>query len=206
MKFTGFKVIPCLRANYPDTGTLYAEIDEDQDPLLLARAAAAELHNDCVLPDDLELRWTRGESILAVRLASSVEYDETPISGDFAGLGWLVEAAYTDDAGASHTTVIAEGGNQEGIEQMCAGLNALLAPVRIVADISGGAIHGTYADRPAVVLYKSDDPDDIMDFEACSGGDSLLKSMGDGHVAHWVKEAELFSDIVDHYHNQVKPC
>lgn len=203
MKFTGFKVVACLRANYPDTGILYAEIDEDQDPLLLARAAAAELHNDCVLPDDLELRWTRGESVLAVRLASSVEDDETPISGDFAGLGWQVEATYTDDAGASHTTVLAEGDNQEGIEQICAGLNALLAPVRIVADISGGAIHGVESDRPAQILFISNDSDDVQDFdEACLVPPS--ENMDDPH-AWWMREAELDGFIVDHYHNQVKP-
>ncbi|OCX57148.1 hypothetical protein [Stutzerimonas stutzeri] len=204
MKFTGFKVVPCLRANYPDTGILYAEIDEDQDPLLLARAAAAELHNDCALPDDLELRWTRGESILAVRLASSVEGDETPISGDFAGLGWLVEAAYTDDAGVSHTTVLAEGDNQEGIERMCAGLSALLAPVRIVVDITGGAIHGVESDRPAQILFVSNDSDDVQDFDApCLVPPS--ENMEDPH-AWWMREAELDGFIVDHYHNQVKPC
>lgn len=203
MKFTGFKVVPCIRANYPDTGILYAEIDEDQDPLLLARAAEAELHNDCVLPDDLELRWTRGESILAVRLASSVEDDETPISGDFAGLGWLVEATYTDDAGDLHTTVLAEGDNQEGIEKVCAGLNALLAPVRIVADISGGAIHGVESDRPANILFISNDSDDVFGFD----GGCLVppsENMEDPH-AWWMREAELDGFIVDHYHNQVKP-
>lgn len=166
MKFTGFKVVPCLRANYPDTGILYAEIDEDQDPLLLARAAEAELHNDCVLPDDLELRWTRGEPILAVRLAGSVEGDETPISGDFAGLGWLVEATYTDDAGVSHTTVLAEGDNQEGIEQICAGLNALLDGHRqmILAAAAGLRSKAAVMRNPTSAAYH--DPAQILETAA----------------------------------------
>ncbi|MBU0801639.1 MAG: hypothetical protein KKA05_11655 [Alphaproteobacteria bacterium] len=254
MKFTGFKVVNCLRANYPDTGILYAEIDEDQDPLLLARAAAAEVHNDCVLPDDLELRWTRSESKLAVRLVGSELVGETPASGDFSGLGWQVEAAYVDED-KHGWTVLAEGDDVDGVDRICAGLNALLegsretvlaaaaaglrskaavmrnpvsaqyhnpsevlsaaageleqmyagatlAPVRIVVDISGGAIHGVESDRPASILFISNDSDDVHGFdEGCLVPTS--ENMEDPH-AWWLREAELDGHIVDHYHNQVK--
>lgn len=205
MKFTGFKVVPAICVDFSDEGKLYYSIAEDQDAELLKRAFEKAESGLDALPADLQLVWSELEiGSVAVREVGD-ERDETPISGDFFGSGSIIEATYELD-GQTHAFELISGDADDRIEQMCAGLNALLAPVRIVADISGGAIHGTYADRPAVVLYKSDDPDDVMDFEATHGEHSLLKSMGDGHVAQWVKEAELFSDIVDHYHGQVKPC
>lgn len=205
MKFTGFKVVPAICVDFSDEGKLYYSIAEDQDADMLQRAFEAMQQGLGELPEDLQLVWAELETgSVAVREVGD-ERDETPVSGDFFGSGSIIEATY-ELVGQAHAFELISGDADDRIEQMCAGLNALLAPVRIVADISGGAIHGTYADRPAVVLYKSDDPDDVMDFEATHGEHSLLKSMGDGHVAHWVKEAELFSDIVDHHHNQVKPC
>ena len=205
MKFTGFKVVPSIRVRFFEEGEFHYEIADDQDPTALEIARLAEVEADCELPEAIELRWAPGSAHMAFRDVDSEEGDESPVSGDFCGFGAILQASSEQD-GQVHSFSLCEGDFVDRIEKMCDGLNALLAPVRIVADISGGAIHGTYADRPAVVLYKSDDPDDVMDFEATHGEHSLLKSMGDGHVAHWVKEAELFSDIVDHYHNQVKPC
>lgn len=200
MKFKSFKVIPCVRVWFPEEGVCYYEIADDQDPLILkfAQQAAPEL------PENIELRWTAGTVQMAFRSANHPEGDESPVSGEFCGFGSVIEAIYVDEEGVTHAVTFSEG-SSDYMEQFCAALNALLEPVRIVADISGGALHGTYADRPAVVLYKSDDSDDLTDFKATEENATML-SMGDDEVAHLVHEAEIFSDIVDHYHNQVKPC
>lgn len=204
MKFTGFKVIPSIRVRFFGEGEFHYEIADDQDPAALEIARLAEVEADCELPEAIELRWAPGSAHMAFRDVDSEEGDESPVSGDFCGFGAILQASYEQD-GQVHSFSLCEGDFVECIEQMCAGLNALLAPVRIVADISGGALHGTYADRPAVVLYKSDEPDDVLAQERFSD-DEMVKGMGGENVAAWVQEAELFSDIVDHYHNQVKPC
>lgn len=204
MKFTGFKVVPAICVDFSDEGKLYYSIAEDQDADMLQRAFEAMQQGLGELPEDLQLVWAELETgSVAVREVGD-ERDETPVSGDFFGSGSIIEAFYAKD-GQTHSFDLISGDADDRIEQMCAGLNALLAPVRIVADISGGALHGTYADRPAVVIYKSDDPDEVMDFADAPGAE-LLKDMGGKPVAHWEHEAELFSDIVDHYHNQVKSC
>lgn len=201
MKFTGFKVIPCVRVWFPEDGVCYYEIADDQDPLLLARTERVDsLYY--TFPDDLELRWAYRAGSVAIREASSNPDEETPVSGDFSGFGAVLEATYVNDEGVTEEVILSEGDSQY-IEQLCTALNALLEPVRIVADISNGILYGTWSDRPARVLYKSDDPDEVTDFAGAPGA-TLLKDMGDGYVAHWTHDAELFSDIVDHYHNQLE--
>jgi len=202
MKIIGFKLLPAIAIFFADEGDVYYEIAEDQDADLLELARQAGGH--CDLPEHLEVCWA-GDSTVAVRREGEPGFGSRTVLGEFNGVGAVIEATVRLGEVTSHLHITNEP-NEETAKQLLEALNALLTPVRIVADISGGALHGTYADRPAVVLYKSDDPDDVMDFEATHGEHSLLKSMGDGHVAHWVKEAELFSDIVDHYHEQVRPC
>lgn len=205
MKFTGFKVVPAICVDFSDEGKLYYSIAEDQDADMLQRAFEAMHQGLGELPEDLQLVWAELETgSVAVREVGD-ERDETPVSGDFFGSGSIIEATY-ELVGQAHAFELISGDADDRIEQMCAGLNALLAPVRIVADISGGALHGTYADRPAVVFYKSDDPDDVLAQEGRYSDDEMMKDMDGQNVAAWTHEAELFSDIVDHYHNQLKPC
>lgn len=77
-------------------------------------------------------------------------------------------------------------------------------PVRVVVDISGGAIHGVYADRPVTIYFKSDDPDDVAQLLRDLDESETDKDMEGEPIASWVRDAEIFSDIVDHYHNQAK--
>ncbi len=203
MKFTGFKVVPAICVDFSDEGKLYYSIAEDQDAELLNRAFEKAESGLDALPDDLQLVWAELETgSVAVREVGD-ERDECPVSGGFFGSGSIIEAFYEKN-GQTHSFDLISGDADDRIEQICAGLNAFLAPVRIVADISGGAIHGTYADRPAIVLYKSDDPDDVLAQEENVSDDEMLKDMDGQNVAAWTHEAELFSDIVDHYHRQVQ--
>lgn len=201
MKFKSFKVVPCIRVRYPEEGVGYYELADDQDPLLLARAEQAEPLNDCVLPADLELRWAYSGVAVAVREVSSNPDEETPIYGDFCGFGSVIEATYVNDEGVRDVVTLSEGGSQY-IEQLCAALNALLEPVHIVADVSNGILNGTWSDRPARVLYISDDPDDVLDF------DDYCLVPADENMnrpnAWWLHDAELDGGIIDHFHNQMK--
>lgn len=203
MKFTGFKVIPSIRVRFFDEGEFHYEIADDQDPTALEIAKLAEVEADCELPEAIELRWAPGSAHMAFRGVDSEEGDESPFSGDFCGFGAILQATY-EQGGQVHSFSLCEGDFVERIEQICAGLNALLAPVRIVVDITGGAIHGVESDRPAQILFVSNDSDDVQDFDApCLVPPS--ENMEDPH-AWWMREAELDGFIVDHYHNQVKPC
>jgi hypothetical protein len=203
MKFTGFKVVPAICIDFSDEGKLYYSIAEDQDAELLNRAFEKAESGLGVLPGDLQLVWSELETgSVAVREVGD-ERDECPVSGDFFGSGSIIEAFYEKD-GQTHSFDLISGDADDRIEQICAGLNALLAPVRIVADISGGALHGVESDRPAQILFVSNDSDDVQDFDApCLVPPS--ENMEDPH-AWWMREAELDGFIVDHYHNQVKPC
>mgnify|MGYP001772916144 CR=1 FL=1 len=199
MKFKSFKVIPCVCVWFPEGGVCYYEIADDQDPLILkfAQQAAPEL------PENIELRWAASTVQMAFRSANHPEGDESPVSGDFSGFGAVLEATYVDEEGVTQAVTFSEG-SSDYMEQFCAALNALLEPVRIVSDVSGGILNGTWSDRPARVLYTSDDSDDALDFD-----DYYLAPMSENMYrrrhAWWLHDAELDGDTIDHFHNQVKP-
>lgn len=125
MKFTGFKVIPSIRVRFFDEGEFHYEIADDQDPAALEIARLAEVEADCELPEAIELRWAPGSAHMAFRDVDSEEGDESPVSGDFCGFGAILQASYELD-GQTHSFSLCEGDFVERIEQMCAGLNALL--------------------------------------------------------------------------------
>lgn len=203
MKFTAFRVLPAVSVFFHDEGNLYFRISEDQDPDALAMVREAFPLTDS-LPEDIDLVWA-GDDLSSVAFREVGTTDETSVSGDFNGFYAILEADYVDAEGGARHIGLSEG-DEDLMAKACAGLNALLQPTRLVCDVSGGAIHATYTDRPAVVIYKSDDTDDVMAQEGRYSDDEMVKDMSGDNVATWTKEAEVFSDIVDHYHSQVKPC
>ena len=125
MKFTGFKVVPAICIDFSDEGKLYYCIAEDQDAELLNRAFEKAESGLDALPDDLQLVWAELETgSVAVREVGD-ERDECPVSGDFFGSGSIIEAFYEKD-GQTHSFDLISGDADDRIEQICAGLNALL--------------------------------------------------------------------------------
>lgn len=83
-------------------------------------------------------------------------------------------------------------------------LKPVAAPLRVVVDISGGALHGVYATVPVEVLFISDDSDDIAS-QRETLHDSEMYVDNDGQiVAAWVMSSTggRDADIVEHFFSQ----
>lgn len=200
MKFKSFRTIAAVQAWFQEDGHLFFPLSEDQDQEVLT-SVKNNLLNWPNLPDGVDLVWT-SEGDLAFRQSGGTE--EEVSSGGMAGFGKIVEATYQHADGSERRLWISGGeGEGEHCEQLCTALNALLEPVRIVSDISGGILNGTWSDRPARVLYTSDDSDDALDFD-----DYYLAPMSENiyrrRHAWWLHDAEMDGDTIDHFHNQLK--
>lgn len=77
-------------------------------------------------------------------------------------------------------------------------------PVKVVADISGGALHGVYAEVPVRVLFISDDADDVSAMEENLGEDGLHRDTNGNLVASWYLASNGGADaeVVQHYFEQ----
>lgn len=81
---------------------------------------------------------------------------------------------------------------------------ALRTPIRVVADVSGGALHGVYAEVPVRVLFISDDADDVSAMEENLGEDGLHRDTNGNLVASWYLASNGGADaeVVQHYFEQ----
>jgi hypothetical protein len=70
-------------------------------------------------------------------------------------------------------------------------------PVRLVVDISGGAIHGTYAGLPVEIIFVSSDSDDIE----CA--DHVVADEEGKDTAVWLHFADGDQTVVDHFFTQM---
>ncbi len=165
MKFTGFKVVPAICIDFSDEGKLYYSIAEDQDAELLNRAFEKAESGLDDLPDDLQLVWAELETgSVAVREVGD-ERDECPVSGDFFGSGSIIEAFYEKD-GQTHSFDLISGDADDRIEQICAGLNALLDGHRqmILAAAAGLRSKAAVMRNPTSAAYH--DPAQILETAA----------------------------------------
>lgn len=166
MKFTGFKVVPAICVDFSDEGKLYYSIAEDQDADMLQRAFEAMQQGLGELPEDLQLVWAELETgSVAVREVGD-ERDETPVSGDFFGSGSIIEATYELD-GQAHAFELISGDADDRIEQMCAGLNALLDGHRqaMLKAAAGLRSKAAVVRNPMSAAYH--DPAQILETAAC---------------------------------------
>ena len=78
------------------------------------------------------------------------------------------------------------------------------SPIRVVADISGGALYGVYAEVPVRVLFISDDADDVSAMEENLGEDGLHRDTNGNLVASWYLASNGGADaeMVQHYFEQ----
>ncbi|MFP3852402.1 hypothetical protein [Pseudomonas sp. W5-01] len=76
------------------------------------------------------------------------------------------------------------------------------AAVRIVVDVTGGAIHAVYADQPVEIVFVSHDGDDIDDEQATAN----FRSIQGEQVALWMDGSDsdngADSEVVTHYFDQ----
>ena len=74
--------------------------------------------------------------------------------------------------------------------------------VRVVVDITGGAIHAVYADQAVEIVFVSHHHDDVDDEQAASG----FRSIEGEPVALWMDGSDTDngadSEVVDHYFGQ----
>ena len=77
-------------------------------------------------------------------------------------------------------------------------------PIRVVADISGGALHGVYAEVPVEVIFISDDADDVSAQEDSLGEGGLHRDPNGNLIASWYLASDGGTDaeMVQHYFNQ----
>lgn len=77
-------------------------------------------------------------------------------------------------------------------------------PVKVVADISGGALYGVYAEVPVRVLFISDDADDVSAMEENLGEDGLHRDPNGKPIASWYLASNGGADaeMVQHYFEQ----
>ncbi len=78
------------------------------------------------------------------------------------------------------------------------------SPIRVVADISGGALHGVYAEVPVRVLFISDDGEDIASQMEELNDDEMRKDTDGRLVASWLQASGGGADaeVVQHYFEQ----
>ena len=70
-------------------------------------------------------------------------------------------------------------------------------PIRLVIDISGGALHGTYAGQPVEVIFISRDSDDIE----CA--DHVVVDEDGRDTAVWFQVGDGDQSVVDHFFTQL---
>jgi len=89
------------------------------------------------------------------------------------------------------------------LHAVCSGWNAQV-PIKVVADISGGALHGVYAEVPVEVLFISDDGDDIASQMEELSDYEMRRDTGGNLVASWVQASDGGQDaeMVQHYFEQ----
>lgn len=79
--------------------------------------------------------------------------------------------------------------------------------VKVVADVSGGAIHAVYAEVPVEVLFISDDLDDIhAQEEGLEDGEDLLVDEDRNAVASWRQTSDggQDSEFIHHFFDQLQ--
>ena len=78
------------------------------------------------------------------------------------------------------------------------------SPIRVVADISGGALYGVYAEVPVRVLFISDDADDISSQQEELSDDEMLRDPNGNLIASWCLASDGGTDaeMVQHYFEQ----
>ncbi|WP_439126228.1 MAG: hypothetical protein ACNJA3_28070 (plasmid) [Pseudomonas rhizophila] len=210
--FTKFAMERCLHVIY-DSGEHYIPVDARQSEEILASVANTErlvgedalrlalIH--CEVNETTCIVLDTRDSPLYSLANDPRDLDHTLSTGTYAGIVWRVVGFLSD---RPHEAIQLNVGTCEtSVREVLVAFECLLeaanAPIRLVADVTGGALHGVYSERPAEVAFISHHPDDLDDEQAKQGYTST-----DGEpVAIWLQEStgnEI--TVVDHYFNEFK--
>lgn len=212
LRFTKFALERCLHVIY-DSGEHYMPVNPRQREEILASVAnAGSLSGDdaarltlihCEVDETISIVLDTLDSPLYAMAIDPDDLDHMPSTGKYAGVAWRVVGFLSDRP--DEVIQLNVGTCEASVREVLAAFESLLeaatAPVRLVADVTGGALHGIYAERPAEVAFISHHRDDLDEEQVLEG-----YAAADGQpVAMWLQDSNGGeSAVVDHYFHEFK--
>lgn len=210
--FTRFAMERCLRVIY-ESGEHYMPVDARQREEILASVVNANTLSGEAAARLALIQCGTGETISMVldtldspMYALAIDPDDLnhmPSTGKYAGVLWRVVGFLSDRP--DEAVQLNVGACEVSVRKVLVAFECLLeaatAPVRLVADVTGGALHGIYAERPAEVAFVSHHRDDLDDEQLQEG-----YAATDGEpVAMWLQHSTGGErTVVDHYFHEFK--
>ncbi|WP_141718295.1 hypothetical protein [Pseudomonas sp. AP19] len=212
LRFTKFAMERCLHVIY-DSGEHYMPLDARQREEILAPVANATRLTDeeaarltlihCEVNETISIVLDTLDSPLYALASDPNDLEHMPSTGHYAGVVWRVVGFLSDtpDEAIQINVGTCEASVRQVLEAFESLVEAATAPVRLVADVTGGALHGIYAERPAVVAFISHHRDDLDDEQVQEG---YIATNGQP-VAMWLQDSTGGEKIVvDHYFTELK--
>ncbi|SBW84596.1 hypothetical protein PVE_R2G0570 [Pseudomonas veronii 1YdBTEX2] len=212
LRFTKFAMERCLHVIY-DSGEHYMPLDARQREEILAPVANATRLTDeeaarltlihCEVNETISIVLDTLDSPLYALASDPNDLEHMPSTGHYAGVVWRVVGFLSDtpDEAIQINVGTCEASVRQVLEAFESLVEAATAPVRLVADVTGGALHGIYAERPAVVAFISHHRDDLDDEQVQEG----YTATNGQPVAMWLQDSTGGEKIVvDHYFTELK--
>ncbi|KPC02027.1 hypothetical protein QO021_30320 (plasmid) [Pseudomonas amygdali pv. lachrymans] len=211
LRFTHFAVERCLHVIY-DNGEHYMPVDARQREEILAPVATANSLTDeeaarlklihCLANETISILLDTLDSSMYALAIDPDNHEHTPSTGTYAGVVWRVVGFLSDRP--DEVIQLNVGTCEASVRQVLEAFESLLAataPIRLVADISGGGLHGIYAERPVEVAFISHHNDDLDDEQVQQG----YTGAAGQPVAIWLQDSTGGENaVVDHYFKEVK--
>lgn len=212
LRFTKFAMERCLHVIY-DSGEHYMPLDARQREEILALVANATRLTDedaarlalihCELNETISIVLDTLDSPLYALASDPNDLEHMLSTGHYAGVVWRVVGFLSDtpDEAIQLNVGTCEASVRQVLEAFESLVEAATAPVRLVADVTGGALHGIYAERPAEVAFISHHRDDLDEEQAREG----YTATNGQPVAMWLQDSTGGEKIVvDHYFTELK--
>ncbi|MBA1261555.1 hypothetical protein HBO10_29700 [Pseudomonas sp. WS 5503] len=212
LRFTKFAMERCLHVIY-DSGEHYMPLDARQREEILALVANATRLTDedaarlalihCELNETISIVLDTLDSPLYALASDPNDLEHMLSTGHYAGVVWRVVGFLSDtpDEAIQLNVGTCEASVRQVLEAFESLVEAATAPVRLVADVTGGALHGIYAERPAEVAFISHHRDDLDEEQVREG----YTATNGQPVAMWLQDSTGGEKIVvDHYFTELK--
>lgn len=212
LRFTKFAMERCLHVIY-DSGEHYMPLDARQREEILALVANATRLTDedaarlalihCELNETISIVLDTLDSPLYALASDPNDLEHMLSTGHYAGVVWRVVGFLSDtpDEAIQLNVGTCEASVRQVLEAFESLVEAATAPVRLVADVTGGALHGIYAERPAEVAFISHHRDDLDEEQVREG----YTATNGQPVAMWLQDSNGGEKIVvDHYFTELK--
>lgn len=212
LQFTKFAMERCLHVIY-DSGEHYMPLDVRQREEILAPVANATRLTDedaarltlihCEVNESISIVLDTLDSPLYAQASDPNDLEHMPSTGHYAGVVWRVVGYLSDTP--DEAIQLNVGTCEESVRQVLRAFEYLLevatSPIRLVADVTGGALHGIYAERPAEVAFISHHRDDLDEEQVREG----YTATNGQPVAMWLQDSTGGEKIVvDHYFTEFK--